>query len=79
MYLTNGKSTGKAGAGQVWRSEDKKDVNKLKGPEKSRRMIRYLEHMSYKERQNQRYLHSLKKTQVGHNKSDEIMDKILTK
>lgn len=54
-------------------------MNKLKGPEKGGRMIRYLEHMSYKERQNQRDLHSLKKTEVGHNKSDEIMDKILTK
>lgn len=79
MYLTNWKSTGKARAGQVWRSEDKKNVNKLQGPEKSGRMIRYLGYMSYKERQNQWDLHSLKTTEVGHNKIDEIMDKILTK
>lgn len=42
IYLTNWKSTGKARAGHIWRSEDKKDVNKLRGPEKSRRMIPYL-------------------------------------
>lgn len=50
IYLTNWKSTRKARAGQVWRSEDKMDVKNLRNPEKSRRMIQYLGYMSYKER-----------------------------
>lgn len=79
IYLTNWKYTGKTRAGQVWRSEDKKAVKKLRGPEKSRRMIRYLGCMNYKERKNQWDCHSLKKTEVGHSKSDEIMDKVPTK
>lgn len=77
--MTNWKSTGKAGAGQVWRSEGKKGVDKLESPEKSRTMTRYLGGRSYKERQNQWDLLSLKKTEVGHNKSDQIMGKAPTK
>lgn len=42
-------------------------------------MIQYLGYMSYKERKNQQDHHILKKTEVGHNESDEIMDKIPTK
>jgi len=61
INLTNVKSTGKARAGRLWRSEGKNDVDKLESPEKSRRMARYLGHMSYQERQNQWYLLSLKK------------------
>lgn len=48
---------------QVWRSEAKKDVDKLESTEKSRIMTRSLGHVSYKERQNQWDLLTLKKTE----------------
>lgn len=54
-------------------------MDKLESPEKSRTMTRYLGGRSYKERQNQWDLLSLKKTEVGHNKSDQIMGKAPTK
>lgn len=54
-------------------------MDKLESLEKSRAVTRYLGDRSYKERQNQWDLLSLKKTEVGHNKSDQIMGKAPTK
>lgn len=54
----------------IMEEEGKKDVDEVETPEKSMRMTRYLGHMSYKERQNQWDLLSIKKTEEGHNRSD---------